>query len=434
MLERIDNASSYLRKAGVVSGDRVAIRADNSSETTGLIVACWRLGAVVLPLSMRLTDTQVSNLFDTLACRWLVTDRVCEGESLSLHSLVPKGRQTFGGVRWNDLDLDFSSPATIILTSGSTGAPKGVLHTLASHHASARGSHANIPFGPDDTWLVSLPMAHMGGLALIMRALLHGGSLVFPETDEPLHASIRRTGATHLSLVPTQLQRVLSHAVGHPLKAVLVGGAACPPAWVKGAAAAGLPIHLTYGSTEMGSQVTTTALGEAAQAPTCSGRVLSRCELKVDAHGEILVRGATRFSGYITPTGLDRPFDAEGWFATGDMGLLDDSGRLSVRGRRDTMFISGGENIYPEEIERALLERLPATACVVVPVADEQYGQRPVAFVQMDEPLPTRDELALNLERFKWPDRLYPWPAEVDDSLKPDRLLFGKLASAPDRP
>jgi O-succinylbenzoic acid--CoA ligase len=171
----------------------------------------------------------------------------------------------------------------------------------------------------------------------------------------------------------------------------------------------------------MASQVTTTAPGEAAVHPAGVGRVLSGREIKVGAEGEILVRGATRFAGYVTADRLDSPFDAAGWFATGDLGDLDAAGRLEVRGRRDTMFISGGENIHPEEIERALLDRLRAEACVVVPVPDETYGRRPVAFVRSGTMLPARDDLDLPLERFKWPDRLLPWPDDVPVSDKPDR-------------
>ncbi len=430
MRDRIDNASLALQRAGLGPGERVAIWADNSPAAICLTVACWRLGAVTLPLSTRLTASQANDIIERMGCHRVVSDRALDREMLALRPLVPQGIPSWHGVCLDDLDLDLDTAGTIVMTSGSTGRPKGVLHALGSHAASARGAHENIPFGRDDTWLVSLPMYHMGGLALIMRSLLHGGALAFPDPGESLPAALRRTGATHLSLVPTQLRHLLSEPDPVSLRALLVGGAACPPARVLQAADAGLPIYLTYGSTEMGSQVATTARGEALQEPTCSGRVLSQRELKVNAHGEILVRGATRFTGYVTAAGLEAPFDAQGWFATGDMGTRDPSGRLYVQGRRDTMFISGGENIYPEEIERALLERLPATACVVVPVSDEQYGQRPVAFVHMDEPLPTRDDLALNLERFKWPDRLYPWPAAVDHSVKPERPLFAKLAAA----
>jgi O-succinylbenzoic acid--CoA ligase len=431
MPARIDNAVACLETQGVARGDRVALWADNGPELACLIVACWRLGAVVLPLSVRLTEVQVEGLLDTMACHWVVTDRDLNREALALQEVVPPGSPLFGGVCLRDLPLDLASPATIVMTSGSTGDPKGVLHRLAHHHASALGSHENIPFGRDDTWLVSLPMGHMGGLALIMRALLHGGTLAFPAPSETLDASIRRTGATHLSLVPTQLRRLLTRMPRSPLKAVLVGGAACPPSLVERAVAAGLPIHLTYGSTEMCSQVTTTVPGEAGQEPGCSGHVLSGRDIKLNAAGEILVRGATCFSAYVTSTSLETPFDAEGWFATGDMGRLDASGRLFVRGRRDTMFISGGENIYPEEIEKALLDRLDAQACVVVPIPDEKYGRRPIAFVKTNQVLPLREDLALNLERFKWPDRLYPWPEDVPVSDKPDRMSFGRRVDRP---
>jgi O-succinylbenzoic acid--CoA ligase len=363
-----------------------------------------------------------------LNCSLRVTDRAELAGWQSLSDLVTEAPVCFRKTTLTNLDLDLTQPATILFSSGSTGIPKAVLHSLANHHYSAWGSHENILFAAADTWLVSLPLYHMGGLALAMRALLHGGGLAFPEPGESLPAAVRRTGATHLSLVPTQLSALVPAAGGLDLKAVLVGGAACDPHLVREACAVGLPVFLTYGSTEMCSQVTTTLPGQAAEEPACSGRVLSHREIHLAEDGEIRVRGATRFSGYITSGGLETPFDQDGWFATGDIGCLDKQGRLFVLGRKDTMFISGGENVYPEEIEGALIDRLRPEACVVVPVVDETYGQRPVAFVKTDEPLPVRDDLALNLERFKWPDRLYPWPEGIPASAKPDRVYFGRLA------
>jgi O-succinylbenzoic acid--CoA ligase len=213
------------------------------------------------------------------------------------------------------------------------------------------------------------------------------------------------------------------------LKAVLVGGAACSAGLVQAAAARHLPMYLTYGSTEMASQVTTTRQGELLDAPTSVGHVLRHRELYLAPDGEIHVKGATRFTGYVCDGSLTQPFDEEGWFATGDVGRMDDRGGLQILGRKDTMFISGGENIYPEEIEKALIDALQAEACVVVPVADIEFGQRPVAFVKIDGDLPERDALSLNLERFKWPDRLYRWPEQVTSTIKPDRNWFADWAT-----
>ncbi|MCG8699524.1 MAG: AMP-binding protein [Bacteroidales bacterium] len=187
-----------------------------------------------------------------------------------------------------------------------------------------------------------------------------------------------------------------------------MGGAACPVGLVREAIERELPVHLTYGSSEMCSQVTTSTVEQSRVSSQSVGEVLPHRDVMIDADGEILVRGETRFMSYITKEGEHKPFDPDGWFATGDVGYFDAEGQLFVQGRKDTMFISGGENIYPEEIEKVLMDRLSAETCVVVPVPDDQYGQRPVAFVKTKEVLPTREALDLELERFKWPDRLLP--------------------------
>lgn len=420
-----------INSSGIGPGDKLAILADTGSEMAWLIVACWQAGIVVVPLSNRLTETQRDQALIDLGCSALVSDRDLGRDIIPLAEVVKNAPPAFNGVSLENLSLNLEQHASIILTSGSMGHAKGVLHTLKSHYYSALGSHENIPFDAGDTWLVSLPFYHMGGLALIMRALLHGGSLAFPEQGESLTVAIRRTGATHLSLVPTQLRSMLNEGTqiqGLGLKAVLVGGAACTPYLVKQAVTLGLPLYLTYGSTEMASQVATTARGDARERPTCSGRVLCHLEIKLAGDGEILVRGATRFVGYVEEGSLVSPFDSEGWFATGDLGRLDAAGNLYVHSRKDAMFISGGENIYPEEIERALNERLQAEACTVVPVPDERYGQRPVAFIKTQAVLPDRDDLELDLERFKWPDRLYIWPDDVDFSNKPNRKTMTERA------
>jgi o-succinylbenzoate---CoA ligase len=156
----------------------------------------------------------------------------------------------------------------------------------------------------------------------------------------------------------------------------------------------------------------------------------------VDERGEILVRGRTLFAGYIEAGRLVRPLEG-GWFRTGDLGEIDEGGSLRVLGRRDNMFISGGENIQPETIERALL-RLPGISqAVVVPIGDPEFGRRPVAFVQAEslpDPGLCRDALRVYLPGYMIPVSIHPLPSASSQGLKPSRselrMLAGKLASS----
>jgi O-succinylbenzoic acid--CoA ligase len=141
--------------------------------------------------------------------------------------------------------------------------------------------------------------------------------------------------------------------------------------------------NTTYGLTEMASQVTTTSPAATLQELYTAGRVLPHREVSISESGRILVQGETLFAGYVGGEGVDRPLDAGGWFHTGDLGELDEAGYLSVRGRVDNMFVSGGENVQPEEVEEALCRLEGVEEAVVVPVEDEEFGARPVAFVRV---------------------------------------------------
>jgi o-succinylbenzoate---CoA ligase len=218
------------------------------------------------------------------------------------------------------------------------------------------------------------------------------------------------------------------------LKAILLGGSAVPPSLVTRALEANLPIFTSYGLSEMGSQVTTTSPNDSAARLGSSGKVLNYRELTLSLESEILVRGKTRFLGYLTDSGMERPFDRDGWFATGDLGAIDADGYLTVLGRKDNLFVSGGENIQPEEVERALLEDQSVEEAIVVPVESAEFGFRPVAFVKMssfpDHEVPELLEaLRAKLPGYKIPDRILPWPGHLASSgFKPSRVALRNLA------
>ncbi|MCR9245113.1 MAG: AMP-binding protein [bacterium] len=265
--------------------------------------------------------------------------------------------------------------ATLLFTSGSTAAPKIVVHSLAAHLAAAHASAERVPFGPDHRWLLSLPLCHVGGLSLLFRTVVAGATLVLPEPDERLADAVLRTRPSHVSLVATQLRELLRQprvvAVLAACEVVLLGGGPCPGELVRRALDAGVPLRRTYGMTEMGSQIATEPSGAARMVP------LRGVDLRIDEAAELWVRGPARFLGYLVDEELELPF-VDGWFPTGDLATLDDEAGLEIHGRRDNQFVSGGENVQPEAVEAAFAAR--GIEVVVVAVADERYGARPVAF------------------------------------------------------
>ena len=409
-----------MRELGIMPGMRVALHVPNTAAMAVTVVACWRIGAVVVPLSRRYTQMQLEAAVESMDCDVLITQEMLE-------RLCSYREYVFEQLCLSALNLDLSQDATLVLTSGSTGRPKGVLHTLAHHVASAKASDEVLPFSKGDVWLVSLPMHHVGGLALITRALLHGGTLLFPQTD--WRTALTRETVTHVSLVPTQLRQGLlepeTASALTRLKVVLVGGASCGDDLVAQACARGVPIHITYGASETASQIATTR-----DMPVGSGRALSHAEIRIGPAGEIQVKARSLCRGYVVPGKIVSVTDEQGWLDTGDLGRLDAQGTLFVTGRRDTQFISGGENIQPEEIEQALLALPEVNQCVVVPIPDARYGQRPVAFVQGTASQEAMNNALGSLEKFKHPDHFFDWPEDQAAHMKPNRSLMQDLAKS----
>ena len=418
-------------------GALLGILVDPGPEYPILLLAAWMNGMITAPLNTRLPDKALARQLENLNCTELVTDRHPSGlPGVRVHAI-----NDFTSGSGNDSTpflLPLYRQLTLVHTSGSTGAPRAALHTAGNHVYNALGSNRNIPLGPGDRWLLSLPLYHVGGLAILFRCWLAGAAVAVPGPDQSLANAIRELRPTHLSLVATQLQRLLDDPNLLPdlqnTKAILLGGSAIPEALIRRAHEAGLPIHTSYGSTEMASQITTTAPGADIETLLTSGVPLPYREIMIADSGEIRVRGKTLFSGYVTGNHTELPVDKDGWLPTGDTGTIGTDGSLRVTGRLDDMFISGGENIQPAEIERAL-ERIPGVErAIVVAVPHPEFGHRPVAFVNMtgNRAIPEqrlRNELAARLEKYKIPDRFLPWPANQDpEAMKIDRRGMAELA------
>ena len=419
---RVAAMAARLRAHGLGRGDRLAIYRSTDLDTLVLLLASFREGVVIAPLNTRQPPAAVPALLDRIACRTLAAapDSAFAGLDLLDFSEPSIDHRPLPTVHWQ-----LGDPATLIFTSGSTGTPKAALHTLGNHVASARGSNEFFGLGSGDRWLLDLPLYHVGGLAVLVRCVLAGAAVVLPGTSHRV---------THASMVATQLLRALRDNTDalSGLKAILLGGSAIPPGLLSEAHVRGLPVHTSYGMTEMASTVTATPPGATREALGTSGVVLPGRELRLAEDGEILVRGETLFAGYLEGETVERP-DRNGWFPTGDLGAWEEVGgepMLRVVGRKDNLFISGGENVQPEEVEAAL-GRLPGVRrAVVVSIADEEFGQRPVAFVDADDWAPEawREALGASLARFKVPAAFYPWPDDAEAGMKVSRAALAARA------
>jgi O-succinylbenzoic acid--CoA ligase len=434
MYVQIEQTAAKLTAAGVTPGERIGVLCEPCAEFLTLTLACWKIGAVIVPISTRYPSEKVKAALRSVNCkRVLASPGRPTPPMQAIGDFVPGGTD-FDAITFDELALDMEADANVIFTSGSSGEPKGVLHTIANHYYSALGSHENIPFGRGDAWLASLAIYHVGGFSLIMRALIAGGRIIFPMANEPLADAVMHPDVTHVSLVPTQLLRLLDqpgcvHRLKR-LKGILLGGDAIPPSLLDRAVASGLPVCTTYGSTEAASQIATSVPGR----PHEGAKPLPHRELEIAPDGEICIKGKTLFKGYVQGNVINPARDAEGWFHTGDIGTLDVNGTLHVAGRKDLMFISGGENIHPEEIERALMTLDNIEQAVVIPVKDPQFTHRPAAFIRTKnntplDPEKIKAELKTHLEPFNIPKTFHSWPDCLPDSPKPLRKQLAGLAS-----
>ncbi|MDA1045242.1 MAG: o-succinylbenzoate--CoA ligase [Verrucomicrobia bacterium] len=441
----VDTIAEHLRARGVSEGAVVGLAIEPSVESVAYVFALIRIKAVAVGLNTRNPIAAQGNQLQAVRGGMLIVRDSAPYEDLV--GVTPQRALRFDETCPGDIAcaahkpcaLRFHQPATMVFTSGSSGTPRAALHSLGSHLMAAQASNLHNGLGAGDAWLLSLPVYHVAGLGIIFRCIVAGATIVISEGRPELSVVLAAQCVSHLSVVPTQLERLLEAPTGHatrvPLKSILVGGAACDERLVARAHGAGLPVFRTYGMTEMCSQIATVAPGRGAASPSAAtGSALPGVDLRISATGEIEVRGAALFLGYVDGDCLERPLTEDGWFRTGDLGTLSRTGELWVTGRIDNMFISGGENIQPEEIEQALCALPGVLQALVVPVEDKTFGQRPVAFVRTESGLLKDAEWSVALDallpRYKQPTRFLAWPAlRSGAEMKLDRRAFRALAS-----
>ncbi len=312
--------------------------------------------------------------------RWSAAERARFAERLGIQvieadRIVP--------IETDDLEPREPEPEDIAVgvpTSGSSGSPQAVLLSHRALWAAAQASAANLGWCDDDRWLLSIPVAHVGGLSIVTRCFWGRRPVVLPEalkggfTAVGFGSEVRRGRVTLASLVPTMMQRLVSDrdfVWPAPLRAVLLGGAATPPCLREAIVDRGYPVLTTYGLTEAAAQVATQPLGTRVSRDGAVGPPLPGVEVSI-RDGRILVRSPSLLTR-TEPTGQTP--DAEGWWDTGDLGEWSASGWLRIRGRRSEMIISGGENVFPAEVEQALSEHPSVHDVLVTGMPSEEWGE-----------------------------------------------------------
>lgn len=418
LCQQVDTLADGFHQQGVQEGQGVVLRSKNSPEMLLAFLALWQCGARVLPLNPQLPESLLEQLLPNLT----ISHGLAFGSPLTIADINPltlvKGEHF--KVEWQP-----SRYASMTLTSGSTGLPKAAVHTSNAHLASAAGVLAVMNYGVHDSWLLSLPMFHVSGQGILWRWLLAGGCLVVRDLH-PLSDALQ--GCTHASLVPTQLWRLLEQSQPLALREVLLGGAAIPVELTQATQEKGINCWCGYGLTELAS----TVCAKRADGLPDVGEALPGREVSI-VDEEVWIRASSLASGYWKAGKVLPLLNSAGWFATRDRGVLNGK-RLTIIGRLDNLFFSGGEGIQPEEVER-IIEKHPAVKqAFVVPINDAEFGQRPVAVVEAD----TDFDIAMlagwlegKIAHFQQPVRWLPLPDELKQGgIKISRLQLAKWVTA----
>ena len=441
-------AALRLSKAGVRPGDRVASLLHNGAGPVVLVHAALRLGATLVPLNVRLSAEELAWQIGDAGPRVVVVEERTGGRIAGAGNPVPSveiaallvGENASLGQRDEhaspaqaderaslaQADTRASSaeaagqpispvallhdPAhvlAIIYTSGTTGRPKAAQLTVGNFWWSAIGSALNLGIDPDDRWLAVLPLFHVGGLSVAIRSAIYGTAIVVHDGFDPddVNRALDSDGVTLVSVVSTMLRRMLEDRGDRPylsrLRCVLLGGGPAPPTLLQRCAALNVPVAQTYGLTEACSQVATLTPAEGLRKAGAAGHPLYPNEVRIaradgstaaaDEAGEILVRGPIVMAGYAGQPDATARAIVDGWLHTGDIGSLDAEGFLYVHERRDDLIITGGENVYPAEVEAALLAHPLVAEAAVVGLPDDQWGQRVVAVVRLVDSPPARN-------------------------------------------
>ncbi len=403
---RVQAFAGGLAGRGVRAGDRVALLAGNSLDFAVAVHGVSRVGAVLVPLNTRLTAAELAMQLAGVKPRVTLADPLLAPRAIEATTLAgfpaPIPLALTGDPEEAHLVETHAEddPFCIIHTSGTTGRPRGAVLTYGNFWASAAGSAFNLGVHLDDRWLACMPLFHVGGLSILLRSAISGTTAVVHPGFDPgaVATAIHDQHITLVSVVATMLQRVLDiddRDAPSTLRVVLVGGGPVPPPLLERAMARGFPVIQTYGLTESASQVATLAPADARAKLGSAGKPLITTQVRIDAPvgepGEILVSGPVVMQGYFDAPEATARAIRDGWLHTGDIGRLDADGFLYMLDRRDDLIVSGGENVYPAEVEAALLAHPAVEFAAVVGLPDERWGQIVAAAIVLRPGQPSDD-------------------------------------------
>lgn len=408
---KVEQYALQLIEQGIKQNARVIVVARNEWEVLHLYLSCLWVGAVCIVVN-RFPEQELHRIAKQVGATHSYSLLEASGASvpgIELGKVAPYIDKQSTHISAKPSPLRF---ATVVLSSGSTGTPKAIVHSSQAHLDSAKGVCELMDWHADDNCHLSLPLYHVSGLGMVWRWLYSGSALSIGKTPNDWHQPITIT-----SMVSTQLQRFVANPFSNKIK-ILLGGSYIEPSLVEKASTLGVSCYVGYAMTEMASTICAkrydghTGVGEA-----LSNRELTLIDNEIAVKGSMLALG-TLNEGQLTPLETHN-----GWYLTKDLGKVV-NGQWQVIGRKDNAFVSGGENIHSEEVERVLLGTGDFDQVMVLPIEDPEYGKRPVALYVTSSGFSqpeTESKLSSRLIKFKWPVAYYEIPTSLSGGVKLNR-------------
>lgn len=424
-----------LTYAGIKSGDPVAVLMKNSLDMVILIHALKHIGAITVLMNVKLTSSEIGWQLQHSQAKFFIAN----DEFLEVQNVIGEINTNICNLQFKqimshpegifELQKEFylDNTDTVMYTSGTTGHPKGVKQTYGNHWWSAVGSALNLGLSKDDCWLIAVPLFHISGLSILMRSVIYGIPVIIHDHFDPkkVNQAIMEEGVTIVSVVSAMLTRMIKDLAGkhYPVgfRCMLLGGGPAPKPLLEECKNLAIPVFQTYGLTETSSQIVTLSPEYSLEKIGSAGKPLFPAQIRIEAEntmvdpnipGEIVVKGPNVTKGYLHNEAATKQAIKDGWLYTGDIGYLDEDGFLYVLDRRSDLIISGGENIYPAEIESVLLSHQSIMEAGVIGLEDVHWGQVPCAFVKIAEDAKiTEDEVIQfcmsKLAKYKVPKKVY---------------------------
>ena len=405
-----EEALSVSKKLNAQGRRRLGFFIDNTVESVILIHAAMLAKIEIVMINRRLTDVEIDRQMMDVGVDTIVATKKL---SMDGYRIVDYGGLIdIEGISGNEEATGGAETLSIMFTSGTTGRAKAVRQSYENHYESAIGCEQRFGYGPESVWMNVNPIYHISGFSILMRSVIRGCTMILVEKFEPMNVwrELEEHEVTHVSMVPVMLGRMMEHEGRHNLEGILLGGAGVTMDLLSRALERGFPVYNSFGMTETCSQIVSIGPEDPKILKGTVGRPLDNISIRIDEEneGELLVKGPAVTTGYVN---AELSLDA-GYFRTGDIGSIDDDGYLYILDRRSDLIISGGENIYPKEIEDAAAAHASVRKSVVIKQKDQEWGEVPVLLIELEEGAgfdrtAVMEVLEQRLARYKLPKEIH---------------------------